>query len=97
MSQGEKPASGAAEKGITFQLEEDHEDEYHEDQFEIGKRLGRGSFATVYVAKHTFTDRKVVVKKLDRIQKDQVGPHAHGMGCMGPRGCPVAHLSPRGG
>jgi len=67
----DRSALTGTEKAPTFQLEDDVEDEYLEEHFEIGKRLGRGSFATVYVAKHTSTDRKVVVKKLDRIQQHQ--------------------------
>jgi len=74
MSTAENLAVAAAEalstnsKAITFQT-----DPYEllEDDYELGKRLGRGSFATVYLARHKATDKKVVVKRLDRIQQHQ--------------------------
>lgn len=41
--------------------------EYKMDEFVIKRRLGSGSFATVYLARHVASGLKVVVKKLDRM------------------------------
>uniref|UniRef100_A0A061R280 non-specific serine/threonine protein kinase n=1 Tax=Tetraselmis sp. GSL018 TaxID=582737 RepID=A0A061R280_9CHLO len=62
-------AAPAAESCTALKLQE--EEGLDEGQFEVGKRLGRGSFATVYTARDKSTDKKVVIKKLDRIQLHQ--------------------------
>lgn len=71
--QGSAAAAGdaaALNKAIAFQLDGDG-DELEERNYDLGKRLGRGTFATVYLARHLPTEKRVVVKKLDRIAAQQ--------------------------